>query len=167
MTKRGLIDQCARDQTAERDAHIASPLVEVRYVRAKNYPDAARQQYVIFIGGVPCLTGTANGPVDELAEKIRIAIRAHMAAEKQAMKDAALACFEVEGESWMEGFQRLENLAVDGVAIPKSDLSHADFCRLSVLFNQLAELRTETDRRINDWLKQNLARTNLAVRDHL
>lgn len=42
-----------------------------------------------------------------------------------------------------------------GTATPH--LTHADACRLSRAFNQTADLRTDEDRRINDWLKELIA----------
>jgi hypothetical protein len=36
---------------------------------------------------------------------------------------------------------------------PPIQLSHADLCRLSVIFNRGADLRDDQDRKINEWLK--------------
>ena len=67
----------APEALARHDAAVrleAAKLVEVRYVMAENYPDPPGERYVIFIGDVPRLTGTANTPVEALAERIRAAL---------------------------------------------------------------------------------------------
>lgn len=43
-------------------------------------------------------------------------------------------------------------------AQPLPDLSHLDLCRLSLLFINACDLRTEQDQRINEWLKAGLSR---------
>jgi hypothetical protein len=37
-------------------------------------------------------------------------------------------------------------------------MTHADWCRLSQAFNESASLWTDQDRRINEWLKEGIAK---------
>ena len=55
------------------------------------------------------------------------------------------------GEGAMKGWQTRR----------ANDLSHADFCYLSRLFNERANLTWPRDQRINEWLKRGIARRAL------
>ena len=54
---------------------MSEGFTEVKYVDVLEWPGPHAERYVIFVCGIPVLSGTANGPVEKIAETVEFAIR--------------------------------------------------------------------------------------------